>query len=152
MSPDVCQSPTRGSSPRSGAFELMDNDRSLIVPIDGDGAGDRRLLGGKGWGLRQMHRLGIPVPPGFALTTEAWHEHSQGGGELPPSLWEHVLDRLDALEHRTGRRFGGTPPLLVSVRSGAPVSMPGMMDTVLNVGAPTVAANPRENALRGCAP
>ncbi|MGB9552871.1 MAG: PEP/pyruvate-binding domain-containing protein, partial [bacterium] len=94
------------------------------------------LLGGKGAGLAEMSRIGLPVPPGFTITTEACLEfQAKGGKEIDPALWEEVLEHLRKLEKRTGKKFGQVEnPLLVSVRSGAPISMPGMMDTVLNLG------------------
>ncbi|HEY6322468.1 MAG TPA: pyruvate, phosphate dikinase, partial [Thermoanaerobaculia bacterium] len=101
-----------------------------------DGRGDQKeLLGGKGAGLAEMSRLGIPVPPGFTLTTEVCTWFQEHHGSYPPGL-ESELDRqLRRLEALTGQRFGDVAnPLLVSVRSGAPMSMPGMMDTVLNLG------------------
>jgi pyruvate,orthophosphate dikinase len=107
--------------------------RPLVVTLDGSAPDDRDLLGGKAFGLQRMHRLGAPVPPAFALTTRACEDYLSDG--LSDPLWELVLDHLSALEARVGARFGGSPPLLVSVRSGSPVSMPGMMDTVLGVGA-----------------
>jgi pyruvate,orthophosphate dikinase len=101
-----------------------------------DGMGDQKeLLGGKGAGLAEMSRLGIPVPPGFTLTTAVCTYFQERHGSYPPGL-ESELDRqLRRLEALTGQRFGDPAnPLLVSVRSGAPMSMPGMMDTVLNLG------------------
>src|ERR1700724_789846 len=101
-----------------------------------DGRGDQKeLLGGKGAGLAEMSRLGIPVPPGCTLTTEVCTWFQEHHGSYPPGL-EGELDRqLRRLEALTGQRFGDVAsPLLVSVRSGAPMSMPGMMDTVLNLG------------------
>ncbi len=101
---------------------------------EGDGA-DRALLGGKGAGLCEMTRLGLPVPPGFVITTEACRAFLTGGEVWPAGLLEQVDAAVNALERRTGKRFGDArTPLLVSVRSGAAVSMPGMMDTVLNLG------------------
>jgi pyruvate,orthophosphate dikinase len=95
---------------------------------------DPALLGGKGAGLVRMVGLGLPVPPGFVLGTPCGREVTEGG-ELPDALVAEVDARLAALEEGAGRRFGDDDaPLLVSVRSGAPVSMPGMMDTILNVG------------------
>jgi pyruvate,orthophosphate dikinase len=95
----------------------------------------RNLLGGKGCELAEMTNLGIPVPPGFTISTDAWAEYSKLGRELPPGLWEGITDALARLEAATDMRLGdATRPLLVSVRSGARVSMPGMMDTVLNLG------------------
>lgn len=94
------------------------------------------LLGGKGAGLAEMSRIGLPVPPGFTITTEACRDFSaKGGQEIDPALWQEILQHLAELERRTGKQFGSpSNPLLVSVRSGAPISMPGMMDTVLNLG------------------
>lgn len=94
----------------------------------------RDLLGGKGANLAEMTNIGLPVPPGFTITTEACREYLAGGKVFPPGLMDQVEEHLAALEARTGKRFGGEPPLLVSVRSGAPFSMPGMMDTILNLG------------------
>jgi pyruvate, orthophosphate dikinase len=95
----------------------------------------RDLLGGKGAGLAEMASLGIPVPPGFTITTEACRGYYAAGGVLPADLWEQVLAALEETGNALGRRFGDAHrPLLVSVRSGARVSMPGMMDTVLNLG------------------
>ncbi|MEM0141651.1 MAG: pyruvate, phosphate dikinase [Thermoplasmatales archaeon] len=92
------------------------------------------LLGGKGAGLSEMTRIGLRTPPGFTITTEACNYYFKNA-RLPDGLWEDVLDHVKTLESKTGRVFGGGPKiLLVSVRSGAPVSMPGMLDTVLNLG------------------
>lgn len=97
-------------------------------------AGMRDLLGGKGAGLAEMTNLGLPVPPGFIITTEACNEYS-AKGELPAGLEEQIEDALSALEKKVGKALGDTKnPLLLSVRSGAKISMPGMMDTVLNLG------------------
>jgi pyruvate,orthophosphate dikinase len=106
----------------------------------GDGAAEgradmRNLLGGKGAGLAEMSNLGLPVPPGLTITTEACAYYYANGRSYPPELREQVADGLAALERSLGARFGdANNPLLVSVRSGARVSMPGMMDTVLNLG------------------
>ncbi len=95
----------------------------------------RDLLGGKGAGAAEMTRAGMPVPPGFTITTEACRAYLSGGGKFPPGLWEQVTTALKRLERKTGKRLGDARnPLLVSVRSGAKFSMPGMMDTVLNLG------------------
>jgi pyruvate,orthophosphate dikinase len=95
----------------------------------------RHLLGGKGCELAEMTNLGVPVPPGFTITTEAWAAYSAGGKKHPAGLWEQVEAALRRLEAAVGLRLGDpTKPLLVSVRSGARASMPGMMDTVLNLG------------------
>jgi pyruvate,orthophosphate dikinase len=95
----------------------------------------KTILGGKGAGLAQMARAGLPVPPGFTISAEVCHIYFQNGNAVPSEIHSQMLEALAVLEARTGRRFGDAErPLLVSVRSGASVSMPGMMDTVLNVG------------------
>jgi pyruvate,orthophosphate dikinase len=97
--------------------------------------GVRSLLGGKGAGLADMTRAGVPVPPGFTVTTEACNAYLAEGGKFPPGMWEQELQALKQVEVQTGKKFGDpTNPLLVSCRSGAKFSMPGMMDTVLNIG------------------
>jgi pyruvate,orthophosphate dikinase len=96
--------------------------------------GGRALLGGKGLGLAEMTQLGLPVPHGFTVTTEACRV-ATGAGEVPAGVLAEILDHVRSLEARTGKRFGSeTNPLLLSVRSGGPISMPGMMETVLNLG------------------
>ncbi|MHC1573354.1 MAG: PEP/pyruvate-binding domain-containing protein, partial [Candidatus Syntropharchaeales archaeon] len=96
---------------------------------EGDGT-NKRLLGGKGAGLCDMTQIGLPVPPGFVITTEACLEYSKNGNKLPEGLLDEVKENIKVCEELTGKRFGGVKnPLLVSVRSGAAVSMPGMMDT-----------------------
>jgi len=98
-------------------------------------AGNKILVGGKGANLAEMVELGIPVPPGFTITTEACVEFYQSNQNWPEGLEEQVLENLAKLEAAMGAKFGDpSNPLLVSVRSGARVSMPGMMDTVLNLG------------------
>jgi pyruvate,orthophosphate dikinase len=95
----------------------------------------KNLLGGKGANLAEMMHIGLPVPPGFTVTTEACVRYYQEGGKIPGEVIEQVFEALESLEETTGKKFGGSDnPLLVSVRSGAPVSMPGMMDTILNLG------------------
>ncbi|MFL6011860.1 MAG: pyruvate, phosphate dikinase [Gaiellaceae bacterium] len=107
----------------------------FVYDFDEPSDGGRELLGGKGIGLAEMTQLGVPVPAGFTITTDACRAYMAGGKELPAGLEEEVEEHLRALEERTGRRFGDpADPLLVSVRSGAAISMPGMMDTILNVG------------------
>ncbi len=101
----------------------------------GDWDGVRGLLGGKGANLADMTRLGIPVPPGFVITTEACNAFLDQGDQFPEGMWDQVLDALAKTEQSAGRKFGDPKdPLLVSCRSGAKFSMPGMMDTVLNIG------------------
>ena len=107
----------------------------LIYTFPEGNAQMRALLGGKGAGLAEMTNAGLPVPPGFTITTEACNAYYAAGKELPPGLWDDVLAHMSALEKETGKGFGDPKdPLLVSVRSGAAFSMPGMMDTVLNLG------------------
>ena len=95
----------------------------------------KELLGGKGAGLAEMTHIGVPIPPGFTITTEACTLYYQNGKKLPDYLVKEIYDNIKELENTTGKSFGGNHnPLLVSVRSGARVSMPGMMDTILNLG------------------
>ncbi len=101
----------------------------------GDWDGVRSLLGGKGANLAEMTRLGVPVPPGFTVTTEACNAYLDAGEQLPAGAWDQILAALSATERETGKDFGDPDnPLLVSCRSGGKFSMPGMMDTVLNIG------------------
>ncbi|GBC60606.1 pyruvate, phosphate dikinase [Desulfonema ishimotonii] len=101
----------------------------------GDWDGVRGLLGGKGGNLAEMVRIGVPVPPGFTVTTEACNTYLEANGIFPEGMWEQELEALKVVESRTGKVFGDAKrPLLVSCRSGAKFSMPGMMDTVLNIG------------------
>jgi pyruvate, orthophosphate dikinase len=98
-------------------------------------ASQKNLLGGKGANLAEMTNIGLPVPPGFTITTEACNAYREAGRQFPNGLLDEVADHRKRLEEAMGRGIGDTnDPLLVSVRSGAPFSMPGMMDTVLNVG------------------
>ncbi len=105
---------------------------------EGQAEGDatmRDLLGGKGAGLAEMTNAGLPVPPGFTITTAACTDYFAAGEQLPGGLWDDILEAVGTLERQTAKRFGDpASPLLVSVRSGAKFSMPGMMDTVLNLG------------------
>jgi len=95
----------------------------------------RDLLGGKGAGLAEMVRAGLPVPPGFTITTQACNAYFANNKRFPEGMWDQTLEALREVERETGKRFGDPAnPLLVSVRSGAKFSMPGMMDTVLNLG------------------
>ena len=111
---------------------------AVIKPIyffDEAHTADKMLLGGKGAGLAEMTRLGLPVPPGFIITTEICEKFYEAGRRLPDGLMDEVRKSIRRLESLTGKGFGDRHnPLLVSVRSGAPVSMPGMMDTLLNLG------------------
>ncbi len=107
-----------------------------VYDFDEPSEGGRELLGGKGIGLAEMTQLGVPVPAGFTITTDACRAYMAAGGEeLPDGLPAEIDRHIDALEGRAGKRFGDSQdPLLVSVRSGAAISMPGMMDTILNLG------------------
>jgi pyruvate,orthophosphate dikinase len=97
--------------------------------------GVRGLLGGKGANLAEMTRIGVPVPPFFTVTTEGCNAYIAEGNKFPEGMWEQMLDALKGVEEKAGKKFGDpSNPLLVSCRSGAKFSMPGMMDTVLNVG------------------
>jgi pyruvate, orthophosphate dikinase len=105
-----------------------------VFDFDEPAEGGKELLGGKGAGLAEMTALGIPVPGGFTITTDACRDYLQAR-ELPEGLEPEIDEHLGALEEKTGKRFGDPrEPLLVSVRSGAAISMPGMMDTILNLG------------------
>jgi pyruvate,orthophosphate dikinase len=105
-----------------------------IYAFDEASEGGRELLGGKGIGLAEMTQLGVPVPAGFTITTDACRAYMRDGG-FPAGLDEEIADQIARLEEKAGKRFGDPDdPLLVSVRSGAAVSMPGMMDSILNVG------------------
>jgi len=107
----------------------------FVYDFDEPSDGGRQLLGGKGIGLAEMTQLGVPVPAGFTITTDACRAYMSNGKTLPDGLDEEIEQHLRALEQRTGKRFGDpNDPLLVSVRSGAAVSMPGMMETILNLG------------------
>jgi pyruvate,orthophosphate dikinase len=114
---------------------LFDELDQIQESFGGDWDKVRGLLGGKGANLAEMVRLGIPVPAGFTVTTEACNAYLAGGGTLPERMWEQEVEALRKVEAATGKTFGGREnPLLVSCRSGAKFSMPGMMDTVLNIG------------------
>jgi len=103
--------------------------------------GVRSLLGGKGAGLADMTRAGVPVPPGFTVTTEACNAYYDADRQFPEGMWEQELEAMKAVEAATGKKFGDpSNPLFVSCRSGAKFSMPGMMDTVLNIGLNDVTA------------
>ncbi len=110
-------------------------DAKYLYDLSEGDATMKPLLGGKGANVAEMLRLGVPVPDGFTVTTAACVEAMNRGGEWPGPLWDGIQQALARLEERTGRVLGsGERPLLVSVRSGAVVSMPGMMDTILNLG------------------
>ncbi len=114
---------------------LFNEVEAAEASVGGKWDGVRSLLGGKGAGLADMTRAGVPVPPGFTVTTEACNAYLAAGGKFPAGMWEQELDALKQVETQTGKKFGDpSNPLLVSCRSGAKFSMPGMMDTVLNIG------------------
>ena len=107
----------------------------LVYRFEEGDASMAGLLGGKGGNLCEMVRLGLPIPPGFVVTTAACLDYFAQGQQFPPGLWETIQENVSLLEKSMGRGLGSaTNPLLVSVRSGAKVSMPGMMDTILNLG------------------
>ncbi|MBQ6395836.1 MAG: pyruvate, phosphate dikinase, partial [Atopobiaceae bacterium] len=95
----------------------------------------RNVLGGKGANLAEMAQIGLPVPPGFTISCQTCMDYYRNGNEFPEGVWDEIEKYRRDLEARMGKRIGDAEdPLLVSVRSGAPFSMPGMMDTVLNLG------------------
>jgi pyruvate,orthophosphate dikinase len=111
------------------------NSQRYVYDFDEPADGGRELLGGKGVGLAEMTQMGVPVPAGFTITTDACRAYMSNGRAVPDGLDAEVDEHLSRLEEKTGKRFGDSAdPLLVSVRSGAAVSMPGMMDTILNLG------------------
>ena len=104
--------------------ELTEGDKTM-----------KAVLGGKGANLAEMSNAGLPVPPGLTVSTEACAYYSKTGGTMAPEMEKQLKMQLNKLERNLGKKLGGAKdPLLVSVRSGAAVSMPGMMDTVLNLG------------------
>jgi pyruvate, orthophosphate dikinase len=121
---------------RSGLDEAVKQSPNKWVYLFSEGnAKMRDLLGGKGAGVAEMTNAGLPVPPGFTITTEACNAYYDSGKQFPQGLWEQVREGIKIVEQQTGKGFGKQEnPLLVSVRSGAKFSMPGMMDTVLNLG------------------
>src|SRR6476469_2422288 len=116
--------------------DLAKSTTNKWVYLFEEGAGDdKALLGGKGAGLCEMTRAGLPVPPGLIVTTEACNAFFDNDKAFPEGMWEQVKEGLQKIEEKVGKKFGDPKnPLLVSVRSGAAFSMPGMMDTVLNLG------------------
>jgi len=128
------------TKPKTGIERAMGNSPGKMVYSFGklgtEGAGSQKeLLGGKGANLAEMTSIGLPVPPGFTITTESCAAYLANGNKMPAGLMTEVREHVRRLEKETGKGFGeARNPLLVSVRSGAAVSMPGMMDTVLNLG------------------
>src|SRR4030043_1484485 len=112
----------------------MKNPKYVYLFEEADGS-NKKLLGGKGAGLAEMTRMGLPAPPGFIVTTEACIQYYGNKKKLPKGLMEEVKTNLKHVEEKTGKVFGNPHnPLFFSVRSGAALSMPGMMDTILNLG------------------
>src|ERR1700754_4659240 len=129
----------RGSSSQSMAGSSNGRATKMIyyfgkTKTEGNGK-QKQLLGGKGANLAEMTSIGLPVPPGFTITTEVCDLYYKSGRKLPAGLMEEVAKNVGMLEKELGKKFGdNSNPLLVSVRSGAAVSMPGMMNTILNLG------------------
>ena len=124
-------------------------EKRYVYPFDEAYGLGKELLGGKGAGLAEMRHIGVRIPEGFTITTEACTLYYDSGKKLPEYLVNAIYDAVKGVEAQTGKKFGGdSKPLLVSVRSGARVSMPGMMDTILNLGLndTTVAALARETS------
>ena len=114
---------------------LFDEVEQAEKDVDGDWERVRGLLGGKGANLADMTRIGVPVPPGFTITTQACNAYLAAGETFPGGMWAQVRQAVAAIEKKSGKKFGDREkPLLVSCRSGARFSMPGMMDTILNIG------------------
>src|SRR5215813_7899917 len=117
------------------ADQIAEKTHKWVYLFEEGPGDDKSLLGGKGAGLCEMTRAGLPVPPGLIVTTEACNAFFENDKNFPDGLWEQVQEGLKKIEEKVGKRFGDPKnPLLVSVRSGAAFSMPGMMDTVLNLG------------------
>ena len=122
------------SSPKKYVYLFNEFDEAMSK-FDDDWDTVRGLLGGKGANLLDATRLGIPVPPGFTVSTEGCNDYLAADETFPEDLWEQALEAVTSLEAQTGKKFGDIEnPLLVSCRSGARFSMPGMMDTILNIG------------------
>ncbi len=140
MADTTKRAPKRGSRSSSGKSKSSAKRTKKMVYVFGqskcEGTQDMKsLLGGKGANLAEMTSIGLPVPPGMTITTEACAEYHQQGEKLPAGLMDQVMKGVTFLQKETGKKFGASDhPLLVSVRSGAAVSMPGMMDTILNLG------------------
>src|SRR6202158_160557 len=124
--------PARGQAAQNGSTARA---HKWVYRFDEGSASMRDLLGGKGAGVAEMTRAGLPVPPGFTITTEACNAYYASAKRFPAGMWEQAIEALRHVEEKTGKKLGDVKnPLLVSVRSGAKFSMPGMMDTVLNLG------------------
>src|SRR6185295_8669664 len=143
----------QSSNPSEKMSTLILPPKLLLVGFFGPGVADEKpskeLLGGKAYSLMTMTQAGLPVPPGFTITTQCCAEYYESGKKWPKGLEQELRQALDWLEQVTGRKLGSAPkPLLVAVRSGAAQSMPGMMDTVLNVGLRPELASCAPNAER----
>ena len=120
---------------RSWVFLFRDLDKAEAASNAKDWEDVRAFLGGKGANLFEMTRLGLPVPPGFTVSTQACNAYLAANHEFPEGLWEQEVAAMLEIEKQVGKKFGDpSNPLFVSCRSGAKFSMPGMMDTVLNIG------------------
>jgi pyruvate,orthophosphate dikinase len=129
------RTPGRRTPPPRRAYVYRLDQLGLVKRVAPTWNDVKGLLGGKGANLAEMTRLGLPVPPGFTVTTQACNAFLAAGGDFPPGMWKQVEEAMRRMEEATGKRFGDPEnPLLVSCRSGAKFSMPGMMDTVLNIG------------------
>ncbi|RNL61079.1 pyruvate, phosphate dikinase [Nocardioides marmoriginsengisoli] len=119
----------------AGVTDRTGSGSRRVVHLDGTSELGKDLLGGKAWGINGMRGLGIPVPPAFAVTTDCCQDYFAAGNTLADEVWAEIVGGIAWLEAQTGHAFAdASDPLLVSVRSGAAISMPGMMDTVLNLG------------------
>jgi pyruvate,orthophosphate dikinase len=136
MTDQVAPAPSRAAEVETHKYVYLFKEVELAEQyVGGDWESVRGLLGGKGANLAEMTRLDVPVPPGFTVTTEACNAYLDAGEQFPPGMWDQVLAAVHEIEAATGKTFGDPQnPLLVSARSGAMFSMPGMMDTVLNIG------------------
>ncbi len=134
VSKPVGKKASKPASPKVKKWIYLFEEVAQVEKYAGSWEGVRGLLGGKGSGLADMTRAGVPVPPGFTVTTEACNEFRKTG-KFPSGMWEQELAALKIVEGKTGKKFGDpSNPLLVSCRSGAKFSMPGMMNTILNIG------------------
>ncbi|KAL8121673.1 hypothetical protein AgCh_018416 [Apium graveolens] len=142
-SPTNREPPTRGPNPSQATLTpILDPAKATKKRVFKFGKGNcdgnksmKSLLGGKGANLAEMASIGLSVPPGFTISTEACQEYQKNGKSLPEGLWEEILEGLEFVQEDMGAFLGdSSKPLLLSVRSGAAISMPGMMDTVLNLG------------------
>src|SRR5919199_1528721 len=126
---------TTGAAAQTSSRDGTTTGQQWVYLAEEAPADNKDLLGGKGAGLAAMTQAGLPVPAAFTITTAACNAYQQAGGTFPEGLWDQTIAALRTIEQKSGRTLGdASNPLLVSVRSGAKFSMPGMMDTVLNLG------------------